>query len=309
MSRMVTIARNGRGFLLGAVLAMVASCTPASPSTSSPTHPSPGATASTEPPASTASFAPAIIPEPPPDPPEDPRPPPLHNPDPFVFLRVPGHGDAVVSLPLGTREPRSIVLATHGNYDTPEWQCQVWRDIVQDDAFVLCPRGAARGDSPSASDTRYHYVSNQHLEKEIDAGVAALKELYPDYVDDGPMIFTGFSQGAIMGAMIMLRRPDRYPRAVLIEGGNRAWSFASAKKFAQQGGKRVLFACGQWDCNQRATDAQRALSNAGVEAEIVFSKGEGHSYGGGVAERILETFDWVVQGDDRWEHRRARRQP
>lgn len=226
-----------------------------------------------------------------------------------MFLRVPGHGDAVVSLPLGTREPRSIVLATHGNYDTPEWQCQVWRDIVQDDAFVLCPRGAARGDSPSASDTRYHYVSNQHLEKEIDAGVAALKELYPDYVDDGPMIFTGFSQGAIMGAMIMLRRPDRYPRAVLIEGGNRAWSFASAKKFAQQGGKRVLFACGQWDCNQRATDAQRALSNAGVEAEIVFSKGEGHSYGGGVAERILETFDWVVQGDDRWEHRRARRQP
>ncbi len=277
-------------------------------------NPSPLAPDSPSPPPA-ASPAPALPPiapntaqvDPPAEPPPpDLRPPPLDHPDPFHFLPVKGFGDAVVSLPLGTRDPRPIVLATHGNYDTPEWQCQVWRDIVGNDAFVLCPRGAARGDSPSPSDTRYQYVSNQHMEKEIDAGVEALRAAYPGYADDGPLLFTGFSQGAIMGASIMARRPDRYPRAVLIEGGQRAWYAASAKAFSEGGGQRILFACGQWDCNRQSLDAGRVLQRHGVASQVVFRKGEGHTYGSGVAEEIVTAFDWVVEGDERWAHRAKR---
>jgi predicted esterase len=274
-------------------------CTPSPPP---PDIPAPAAAPQPPPPAAASSATPSL--DPPAEPPPDPRPPPLDHPDPFAFLPVSGFGDAVVSLPLGTRDPRPIVLATHGNYDTPEWQCQVWRDIVANDAFVLCPRGAARGDSPSPSDIRYQYVSNQHLEKEIDAGVEALRAAYPAYVDDGPLLFTGFSQGAIMGASIMARRPGRYPRAVLIEGGQRAWYAASAKAFSEGGGQRILFACGQWDCNRQALDAGRVLEKQGVASRAVFRKGEGHSYGGGVAEEIAIAFDWVIEGDERWAHRR-----
>ncbi len=240
------------------------------------------------------------------DPPEplERRPPPLDNPDPFAFLPVPEHGDAVVSLPLGTRDRRPIVIATHGNYDTPEWQCSVWRDIIGNDAFVLCPRGVARGDSPSRSDIRYQYVSNRHLEKEIDAAIISLRTNYPAYVGDGPMVFTGFSQGAIMGASIMARHPNRFPRAVLIEGGNRTWYAANAKKFADGGGARIVFACGQWVCHQRSTTAKRNLIKQGVEARVTFRKGQGHTYGGGVAQDVAAQFDWLVQDDPRWEHRR-----
>ena len=100
----------------------------------------------------------------------------------------------------------------------------------------------------------------------------------------------------------MGRKPEIYPRAVLIEGGNQQWSLAGAKNFAQRGGQRILFACGQWDCNQRSTEAQRILSKAGVQAKVVFSKGQGHTYGGGVADEILDAFRWVVEGDERWGH-------
>lgn len=307
MPRRVKVHRTQGQLLVSiALFATATACQPASPPSSVP-EPTPALSAA--PPASTGVAEPnASAPLSPVETtPPDPRPPAIESPDPFVFLEVADHGDAVVSLPLGARDKRPIVLATHGNYDTPEWQCQVWRDIVADDAFVLCPRGVARGDSPSRMDLRYEYVSNKHLEKEIDAAVDALRAQYPDHVDDGPLLFTGFSQGAIMGASIMVRRPDRYPRAVLIEGGNRAWYAANAKSFAEGGGKRILFACGQWVCNQRSATAIRGLSKQGVKAQVVFSKGQGHTYGGAVATDIASLFDWVVEDDPRWEHRRARK--
>jgi len=150
-------------------------------------------------------------------------------------------------------------------------------------------------------------VSNRHLEKEIDAAVEALRVRFPDYVDDGPMVYTGFSQGAIMGAAIMVRHPGRYPRGVLIEGGNRGWYAANAKTFAEGGGKRLLFACGQWVCRTRSETASRQLEKQGVSAQLLFRKGQGHTYGGEVAAEVAARFDWVVEDDPRWDHRRARR--
>ncbi len=234
------------------------------------------------------------------EPPPDPRPPPLEHPDPFLFLQVQGFGDAVVSLALGARERRPILVAAHGNYDTPESQCWIWREIVGDDGFVLCPRGVVRPDSPSRNDLRYEYVSNQQLEKEIEAGVEALDLAYPDHVDAEAIVFTGFSQGAIMGASIMARRPERYPRAVLIEGGQRVWYPAHAKAFSEGGGQRILWACGQWECHRQAVEAAKVLEKFQIASRVVFSKGEGHTYGGGVADEIRAAFSWVVQGDERW---------
>src|SRR6185369_8025401 len=98
------------------------------------------------------------------------EPPPLEAEAPLVALPVEGYGAAVVSLPLGARGKRPVLIATHGNYDRPEWQCQVWREIIADQAFILCPRGVTRPDSPSADDIRFTYASNQSLERELDAG-------------------------------------------------------------------------------------------------------------------------------------------
>jgi dienelactone hydrolase len=226
--------------------------------------------------------------------------PPLQAPGPLIHLPVEGHPAAVVSLPLGATGRRPVIVATHGNYDRPEWQCQVWREIVGDGAFVLCPRGVSRSDSPSADDVRFTYQSNQRLEQELDAGFAALRGRFADYVDEGAVLYTGFSLGAIMGVSIASRRAALYPRLVLIEGGHDNWTPATAKAFAEGGGKRVLFVCAQGGCAADARRAAERLTRAGVEARMVRSKDVGHSYDGVVADETRRALPWALEGDGRW---------
>ncbi|WP_437798628.1 hypothetical protein [Sorangium sp. So ce693] len=225
---------------------------------------------------------------------------PLRADAPFVELPVEGFPTAVVSVPIGATARRPVLIASHGNYDRPEWQCQVWRDIVGDGAFVLCPRGVARPDSPSASDVRFTYESNARLEQEIDAGLAALRARFPEHVDPGAVLYTGFSLGAIMGSAIAARRAALFPRLVLVEGGHDKWTPATAKAFADGGGQRVLFVCAQAGCGAAAAAAAARLDKAGVLARVARSKEAGHRYDGPVAEETRRALDWLIDGDPRW---------
>ena len=251
--------------------------------------PRPSAIDAVEPPARTES-----------PPPPAPTTPALSGDAPLVALDVAGFGAAVVALPLGARERRPVLVATHGNYDRPEWQCATWAPIVAAHAFVLCPRGIARRDSPSASDPRWEYGTNRTLEAEITAGLEALRVRFPEHVDAGPAVYAGFSQGAIMGVAIALRAPKAFPRMVLTEGGFDNWTAQSAAAYARGGGARVLFACGQPGCSVSAKQTVSLLTRAGVEARVVAAPGSGHSYGGAVADAIGESLSWLVAGDARW---------
>jgi predicted esterase len=225
---------------------------------------------------------------------------PLSADEPLVELEVAEHGNAVVSLPLGATERRGVVVATHGNYDRPDWTCAIWRSIVKLDGFVLCPRGVVRGDSRFPGDRRFHYLSNRHLEREIEAALAALADRYPDYVASPPHVFAGFSQGAIMGVPIIGRRPEWFDRAILIEGGFDRWSKGQVEAFAAAGGKRVLFACGQWACDHGGRTAGKWFEASGIESRVLFAKGAGHTYGGEIAELVAGAWRWVVAQDERW---------
>jgi dienelactone hydrolase len=225
---------------------------------------------------------------------------PLAAPGPFIELPIEGHPAAVVSVPVGATRPRPVVLATHGNFDRPEWQCQVWRDIAGPDVFVLCPRGLARRDSPGPDDIRFTYENNQALEREIRAGLDALRAAFPEHVDKGPVLYTGFSLGAITGVSIAGRDPALFPRAILVEGGHDKWTPAAVSAYAKGGGLRVLFACGQPGCVAAAKRPASLLEKAGVAARIEHGKGVGHSYDGAVAAEVKRAFQWVVEGDPRF---------
>jgi pimeloyl-ACP methyl ester carboxylesterase len=212
-----------------------------------------------------------------------------------VLLEVKGHGDAVVSLPRGALGKRPVVIATHGNYDRPEWQCMVWREIVGDSAFILCPRGVSRPDSPSREDIRFTYSSNQALEQELDAALAALRERFAGYVDDSAPLYTGFSLGAIMGVSIAARAPSRYRRLVLIEGGHDKWTPEAAKAFAAGGGERVLFVCSQAYCANDARRASARLDKAGVATKVVRGPDVGHRYDGPTAAETKKALPWVLE--------------
>lgn len=225
--------------------------------------------------------------------------PPLASDPPIVPLAVPGFSDAVISIPLGLTGPRPVVVATHGAYDAPEGLCDDQRWVLRDCAWVVCPRGRPLHDGTFA------YDSGPSLEREIDATLDALAARYPGYVDGGPVTYVGFSLGAILGAWIVAHDPARFPRAVLIEGGEDRWTDASARAFARGGGQRVLFACGLRGRVPGAQQAAAILGRAGVHAHVVLARlpdaGQFiHWYNGPVADEQREQLDWLMEGDPRW---------
>ena len=231
--------------------------------------------------------------------PPGPMAPALVSDPPIVPLKVAGYPDAVISVPTGATTPRPIVVATHALWDFPEGLCDNWRWIVGTRAWVLCVRGDLMPDKT------FLYRSGPALLREIDAGVQALKERFPRYVDDGPMLYTGFSLGAILGAWIITHAPARFPRAVLTEGGEDRFTPKSAATFAKGGGQRVLFACGLKGRVGTASTAANVLTRAGVPSRVVLGKlpdaGQFiHWYNGPVAEEEKAQLEWLLEGDARW---------
>ena len=210
-------------------------------------------------------------------------------------LAVEGYRDAIVSIPHGAVDKRPIVVALHGNYDRPEWQCEVWREVFQAFPFIVCPRGIPRGDAPKSQD-RWTYGALKKTEAEMFAAVDACKSKYPEYVDDSKLLFIGFSLGAILGKLTVRKHPERFGAAVFIEGGYEAWSKAIAAKLTS----RVLFACGQHACKARSNTAARQFKAAGLEARVAFGGNIGHTYDGVVAKAVKKERAWLLEGDPRW---------
>lgn len=196
---------------------------------------------------------------------------------PVVTLPVPGFGDAVVSVPTGAPTPRPIVLALHGNFDRPEWQCEVWRRITRGEVFVLCPRGVPRRDVPKEMD-RWEWSSLAKTKAELVAAITALRARYPEHVRRGPLVFTGFSLGAILGASLIQDPALDVGAAVLVEGGYRGWTAAKAKAVAPRV-RRLLFACGQTDCrNAYRYQLGPLFERAGLSSSVVADVKAGHTY-------------------------------
>ena len=274
-----------------AVLALVG-CSPSGPS------PAPAAA----PPISAEKLTPEL-PEPsaatgPSDPAPEPRSEAPSKPR-VVQLAVDGFSPAVLVLPDALDGPRPVLIAAHGAGDGPEWQCETWQAIVRGRGFILCPRGVRLNADPGVP-SGYFYRDHFALEREVLAAVAALKRGYAREADTSAIVYTGYSQGATMGVLMLIEHAADFPRLILVEGGNGDFSQRVARRYKEKGGVRVLLACGTAHCNGRAQRAAQALSGAQVDARVEYVPGAGHTYGGAVAERVAQAFAWVVDGDPRW---------
>jgi hypothetical protein len=221
---------------------------------------------------------------------------PLHADAPLVALPVQGFRDAIVSVPIGATGPRPIVVALHGNFDRPEWQCEVMREITDGFAFILCPRGIPRTDVAKSMD-RWEYGSVKQLKQELDAGLLAVRERFARYVADGPIVMTGFSLGAILARPMVMEDPARFPRVVFTEGGSDGWNF---KRFQQGGGSRVIFGCAQAGCAPKCRALAKRAERAGVEVRVADGGNIGHTYDGPVARAIQAEWSWLVESDPNW---------
>ena len=291
----MALIRNAALVALG--FAVAPACTRSEPAPS-PRPFAPEPSARLEASANTAVATAAPLPEPGQAPP---MPPPLEHAGELMALDVPDFQPAVVSVPSGVRAAHPVAVALHGNFDRPEWQCEVFRPVIGDTGFLLCPRGKARRDVPKSLD-RWEYQSGKAVAAELDAALAALGQRFGDRVDPGPVVFIGFSLGAIYGAPIVQKNPERFPRAVFVEGGHNAWTPRSAKKFAEEGGQRLLLVCGQAPCLTNAQRLTSKLTNAGLPSRSGGSAKAGHTYDGEVAAAVKAAFPWLVEGDGRWGH-------
>lgn len=224
-------------------------------------------------------------------------------------LKVEGYRDAVVAVPAEAGSPRPVVVAVHGMYARVEPFCEAWSRIGSGWPFVLCPRGLPRTDAGKKADRWTFGWNGRDLEREINAGLQSLRERYGDRVAEGPMIFVGFSLGAIQGADIVLWNPSRFSRAVLVEGGTTNWSLQTAKTYGRGGGLKLMFACGQEACVKETQAGLHWLEVAGVDARTAYAGTVGHTYEGIVADELTRQWGWLTEGDARWPARLASREP
>lgn len=205
------------------------------------------------------------------------------------LLAVSGFENAVVVTPQSGR-PVPLLVATHGAGGDSRWECERWSRVARGRWFVACPTGVPlrRGESGS-----YYYPDHPTLEREVLAVVAAVRATYGSRVSENDGVYLGFSQGATMGALMLVEHGARFPHLVLIEGGSGDWTLKRAERFHASGGQSVFIVCGTAACARRATASAETLERAGVRAITRHAEGGGHTELGPVgaeAAQLLATL-------------------
>jgi predicted esterase len=223
---------------------------------------------------------------------------------PIVEMEVPGYFASKVALPLRAQAKRPVIVATHGAWDSPHYYCDFWKKTVGDRAFVVCPRGkmASPKDTP-VDQAAFFYGDHHQLGSEVTAALDSMRASWADRIDFERPLYTGFSQGAIQGAVMLPNHPAKFGYAILVEGGfggYNEWGPGAAKQFVANGGRRIALLCGHDSCAQRAENVKRWIDAAGGEARVVHVEGVGHTHGGGMEPAVVQAFAWVTEGDQRW---------
>jgi predicted esterase len=211
-----------------------------------------------------------------------------------LALPVEGFGAAVVVAPLSD-EPLPMLVAAHGAGDTPDWQCQHWGGVARGRFYVLCPRGLPleRG-----SDSAFFFSDHHALEREVAAMLRAARSAFGTRLAAKGGVYTGYSQGATMGALMVVDHGAEFQHLVLVEGGSGDWTLGRARRFQATGGRSVAIVCGTPGCASRGKRSQTLLERAGLRARVEHVEGGGHTYVGGVGDRARELLDgWLLEGN------------
>lgn len=78
---------------------------------------------------------------------------------------------------------------------------------------------------------------------------------------------------------------------MLSEGGHDGWTSASARRFAEGGGARVLFGCSDLACMAEAKPKAPVLEAVGIRVKLVYGAGSGHQPYGPLFEATRKEID------------------
>lgn len=202
---------------------------------------------------------------------------------------------AFVALPLGARERRPLLVATHGSRDRAEWACGGWRLAVRAHAFVLCPQGSA------VAGNVYGWPSAAALKTAVERALVALQRRFGAHVAEGTPVYAGFSQGAILAAPLLLESATQFATAVFAEGGYASLESADfARNYQRNGGRNVLIACGTVACFSRAGRARPALERAGLRVLVGGDAAAGHNLNARMQAALRGALGELLRDDPRW---------
>lgn len=207
-----------------------------------------------------------------------------------------GDGDsAVVAVPLGATEPRPLMLGVHGAGDRPEWACGGWRLANHAYPFIVCPRG-----SPLSS-TAYAWRSSEQIERVSLKAINAVKKRFGKYVNDGPYVYAGFSQGATAAPPFLLKHAAEFPTIIFAEG---AYDSVASPDFARQlkrgGVHTLILVCGTGHCVQKANAGRAHLERAGLNVFIGGDPRSGHNLNAPMQQALAAAWPTWFANDSAW---------
>ena len=193
-------------------------------------------------------------------------------------LSVPGFNDAAFVTPATPgSEAQPVVIVLHGNFDRPEWQCEMWRDVASWYGWVLCPRGV-RTPWATLEEDRWTYKGGaKRVSKEMMAALSALEARFPDAVTRKRAVLVGFSLGAILLPELIGIHPNEFSTVFLIEGGLKQLdNYIYSMK--RNGVKRIGLAMSTAANRQKVPGIEKKIKRSGLRSVYVDMRGAGHNY-------------------------------
>jgi poly(3-hydroxybutyrate) depolymerase len=202
-----------------------------------------------------------------------------------------------VSVPLGAREPRPIMIGLHGGSDRPELACSAWRRVAEAYPFVVCPRGFG------GNEKRLGWRKSSDTARRIARAVAATKKIFGERIKTTPsIVLAGFSMGGSQVALLARDDPKTYRRIVV---GDSAHDPRPALTFSRDwrrgGGERAVFLCTTSGCEPSFRKAARNVARENAPARLNIAATQVHGLSDPVAQSMRRDWPWLVEGAEGWE--------
>jgi hypothetical protein len=209
-----------------------------------------------------------------------------------------------VSVPVGAREPRPIIVALHGGSDRPERACPAWRIASDAYPFVVCPRGWG------GNEARLGWRSAADSKARIARAIASVKRTFGAWVKDtDTIVLAGFSMGASAVARIAESEPQTYRRIVIGDSAHDPWPALSfSRAWVAGGGERAMFMCTTSGCEPsmraaaKRVAAQKVTASTAFAARLVIAPTQVHALSSRAAGSLRRDWPWLVEGAEGWEH-------
>ena len=209
---------------------------------------------------------------------------------------------STVFVPVGTRFARPVVIAMHGQSDSPAANCNAWSTITESSYFVLCPalrRKASASDKPTEACAQWECAAD-----ELRAALVVLRKQFGPYIAPKHVILAGYERGAAWAVPIAQQDPNVFSIVWLIDGGLGAWSSALSTSYVDRGGKLLGVVCTNPGCQGDLTRVATSAHSAGLPVAEYHAERAERNFDAALATALKSTWEtarpnrwpWVVPG-------------